>query len=290
MVAGSNKQKIIFFFSKPFPFLDDAKSKVFLVVFSGIFSTFFILIYNPFNLDQIRYDSALGHYLPIWSAGIFGAIILSITQFLLRPRFNLSRFNLRQFTLWSIFEFMCLCISFYLLFGESKEPFITEVLLIIKYTISLAIIPYLLAYLLIAVFKLKTQVEQKVNSPKPSSNQQIFTHENGTILFGIKAKQILYLKSENNYTSIYYDQDGKVEKKLIRTNLKSISKTIVDNLDLMRIHRSFMVNLQKVEIIHREKGGFQLQLEHLPNSLFKVSETYKDEFEIKIKIKIKPHH
>lgn len=290
MILKNYKTKLVNLFLMPFPLLDGWKSKLFLVSFCCLFSTFFILYYNPFNIEHIKYDSALGHFLAIWNAGIIGAIILSITQFLFRPIFNLSTLNLGQFILWGIFEFICICLGVYFFFGESKEPFIQEFLLIFKYTISIAFLPYIIACLLIAVAKLYLQndqknvlIQEKEKVAAFSPEQHLFTKEDGKVLFGIKPKQILYLKSENNYTSIYYFQNKKVERKLIRTNLKSISETF-DNPNLIRIHRSYMVNLKKVEIIHREKRGFQLEIEHLPNLLLKVSDNYKHIFEEKIKV------
>ena len=282
MDAKFDKNKLISFLSLSFPLLDDFKSKLFLVVFSGLFSSFFIFYFNPFNIRQIEYNSALGHFLSIWSVGILGGIILSFTQFFVRSKLKLSSFNLGQFILWVIFEFTCLCMGVYIFFGEIKEPFVQEFLIVLKYTISLAILPYVLACLLIAVAKLYTRVKQREESPAISSSQHLFTGKNGKVLFAVKPQHILYLKSENNYTSIFYLQNGEVERKLIRTNLKKLENKL-ENPDLIRIHRSFMVNLQKIETIHRNKGGFQLQLEHLPDSLLNVSESYKNAFEVKMK-------
>ncbi len=279
-------------FSKPFPLLNDNRSRLFLVVFCGLFSSLFMLYFNPFTMNQIKYDSAVAHYLPIWSTGILGSVLLSFSQFFLRPIFKLNSFNFGQFILWILFEFIFLSIVIYFFFGESKEPFLTEFFLIGKYTISICFLPYFLACLLIAVAKLYSKVEQKneVDSkPKKelsiiSSNQQIFTKEDGKFLFGIKPEQILYLKSENNYTSVFYVQNGNLEKKLIRTNLKGIEQTL-KNPRLIRVHRSYMVNINKLEAIHRDKGNFNLQLEYLPNFRIKVSKTYKEIFEQKIESK-----
>lgn len=282
MIAESDKNKENGFFLKPFTLLDDFKSKLFLVVFCGVFSAFFILLYNPFNLQAVTYDTAMGRLLSIWNAGILGAIILTITQFFLRPFFKLKTFTVGQFLGWLILEFTLLCLGILIVFGESKEPLLKELSGIAKYTISLGILPYMIACLLIAVFKLsnkeKETEEYSAANPEPLSIKD----ENGKVMLVVNPKQILFLKSEDNYTSIFHEQNGKVEKKLIRTNLKKLESEL-EYPDLIRIHRSYMVNLQSVVSVHRKKGDFQIQLKHLPDLFLKVSETYKNLFEARIK-------
>ncbi len=282
IIAKKVKDKIVGFFLKPFPLLDDFNSKLFLVIFCGIFSTFFILFYNPLNIKDWNYDSAIGKLLSIWSAGILGAIFLSITQFVFRPRINLSTFNVGQFSLWVALEFFLLSILFFIIFKESEKPLWREFFIALRHTVSLAIIPYFLACLLIAVRKLSQKIKQEKKELVFSSEQLLFKDENGKIMLATKPSQLLFLKSENNYTSVFYLQNGKVEKKLIRTNLKKLERELTYP-DLIRIHRSYMVNLQSIVGVHRKKRGFQIQLNKLPEMPLKVSETYKSAFEAQIK-------
>ena len=128
---------------------------------------------------------------------------------------------------------------------------------------------------------LSQQVNQEKKLPTLSSTQLLFKDENDKIILAIKPKQLLFLKSENNYTSVFYLQNQKVEKKLIRTNLKKLENEL-QHPELLRIHRSYMINLQSIIGIHREKRGFQIQLAQLPEMPLKVSETYKKAFEAKI--------
>lgn len=277
-----NRNELFNFLSKPFPLLDDAKSKWFLVLFCGVFSTFFILFYNPFNIQELQYETALGRLLSIWNAGILGAIILAFTQFILRPGLKLSAFKVGQFSLWVLFEFICLCLGIYIVFGENEQPFVKEIIPIIKYTISVAILPYSLACLLIAVKKLSNTSQQEKPKKTTSSDQHFFKDENGKIMLAIKPSQILFLKSENNYTAIHYLRNDKVERKLIRTNLKKLEGEL-EYPHLLRIHRSYMINLDKIESVQRKKGSFHVELNQLPDTLLKVSESYKESFEERFK-------
>ena len=262
--------------AKPFPLLDDYRSKIFLVSFCGIFATFFIYYYNPFSLNQISYSTAVGRFLSIWTAGIIGALILSFTQFFLRPALKLETFTVGSFIVWVLFEFVCLCVGFYLLFGESHVPFVTEFSIIVGYTFSVGLLPYSLACLIIAVVTLSRTSGSKSTQ---KSNKLCFRDENDKIMLALIPGQVLYLKSEDNYTSIYYLKNDQVKKELIRNNLKKLEEQLEDP-NLIRVHRSYMVNMSNITAIQRSKRGYELTMESLPDIFLSVSETYKQSFEL----------
>jgi len=268
---------------KPFPLLDDNPSKWFLIIFCGLFATFFILFYQPFNIQEFKYDSTLGQFLSIWSVGIVGAAILGFSQFFLKSKTKLDTFNLGQFLLWTIFEFTLIWVIIFLIFRDSTAPLIDETLLTLKHTLSIAFLPYFLACLLIAVKKLSNRTKQVEKNPIINTEQHLFKDENGKVMLTLKPMQILFLKSENNYTSIFYLQNEKVERMLIRTNLKKLEGELTYP-NLMRIHRSYMVNLKNISSVQRKKGSFELLLNQLPEMPIKVSEKYKTSFESKIEI------
>jgi hypothetical protein len=268
-------KKVADFLSSPFPLLDDIRSRLFLIVFCGVFATFFIHFYNPFNLNQVNYESAVGRFLSIWTAGLIGAVILSFTQLVLRRIIKLGTFTLGPFLLWILFEFTCLILAFYLIFGEPHIPFVQEFMLIGRFTVSVGILPYLLACLILAVLHLSRSVRQKEKTVL--NIKQWFKDENGKAKLALAADQILLLKSEDNYTSIYYLQNQKIEKTLIRNTLKNLEAEL-SHPGMIRIHRSYMVNLQKVVSVQKTKRGFELKMDQLPEMPLSVSESYKQLF------------
>ena len=275
------KNDLTSFLQRPFPLLDDAKSKWFLIVFCAGFGTFFIYYFNPFNIQSIKYYSAIGNALPVWSAGILGGVVLSFSQFILRPRLNFDKLTAGKFFLWVLLDFSLMCLATYFIFGETKHPFFKEFFLIMEFVVSLAFLPYLFACLLIAVFKLYIQVKQEPDIPVTNPVQHSFKDENGKIILVLPPENILFLKSENNYTAIFFTQNGKVDKKLIRNNLKNLENDLKDP-NLLRIHRSYMVNIQNLDSIQRKKGGFQIQMKQMPETTINVSETYRQVFEARI--------
>jgi len=238
------------------------------------------------NANHWQHDSQIGTFLTIWSAGILGAIILAFSQFFLRPKFKLNAFNVGQFSLWLILEFWLLSVVFFFLFREKIVPLFEEYFFVLRSTVSISIIPYALACLLLAVRKLSNQVPP---SPQPKAQTPIiplatyaFKDESGKIMLAIKPKQLLCLKSESNYIAIFFLQNEKVEKKLIRSNLKKLSNELKIFPNLLRVHRSYMVNLENITSIQRKKGSYQIELAQLPDMPLTVSEKYKQLFEAQI--------
>lgn len=264
--------------NSPFTLLDDRRSRIFLILFCGLFGSFFVFYFNPFNLNSLTYENALGSFLSIWVSGFWGAVFLSITQLVLRKAFKLEKFLLKQFIIWVFFEFMVLGMAMYILFGESHVPFFEEFILILKYTASIAFLPYFLACLILSVYQLSTKVREISVVKNQLNKHVVFKEENEKIALSIQSDNLLYLQSENNYTSIFYLENDKLSKKLIRTNLKKLETELTDT-SLFRIHRSHMVNLNKISNIQKKKGAYHIQLTHVANSEFKVSDSYVLEFE-----------
>jgi len=248
------------------------------VLFCGLFTTFFVYFFNPFDIQSISYQQALGSYLSILSVGIWGALVLTFTQFLLRPLLGLNALSLGQFILWVIFELMLLGAVSFLIFGEMQNPFFEELWIVMKYTLSLAILPYGLACLLIAVFKLSNKApEVIIETPQPIKRLQL-KEQNGKIALTLAFDHLRYLKSDANYTEVYFMDHQTASKKIIRNNLKRLEKDLED-FELLRVHRSYMINKSSISQIERHKGSFRIKLEGLPDLWLKVSESYKQDFE-----------
>lgn len=52
---------------------------------------------------------------------------------------------------------------------------------------------------------------------------------------------LVALQAANNYVAVYYLLDGQLQKKLLRSSLRKIHKTVPE---MIQVHRSYLVNLQ----------------------------------------------
>ncbi|MBO6522341.1 MAG: LytTR family transcriptional regulator [Balneolaceae bacterium] len=107
------------------------------------------------------------------------------------------------------------------------------------------------------------------NFPYQQSIEQVSRSSNK--LIAIKPDDILYIKSDDNYVTVYYKSGNSISKELIRNTLKSYSEHLV--FPFLRVHRSYLVNFNKVKKIDGNMQGLQLFLEHTDTTI-PVSKTY----------------
>lgn len=278
-----NKQELTSLFKQPFTLLDDYQSRWFLVAFSGLFATFFVYFFNPFDILNITYQSAAGNFLSILTVGLWGSLSLIITQFGLRMIIGLRTFRLDQFLLWVHFELTFLGLISFFIFGELDKPWIKEFGVVLRYTLSLAILPYFLACLIIAVFKLSIRSKKQEAALEQSEQPLILKEQNEKVALTLNPVDLLYLKSESNYTQVVYLDHGVEAKKLLRNNLKTLA-TELNLPGLLRIHRSYMIYQPSINKVERHKGTYRVQLAGIPELWLKVTESYKSEFEKSVKL------
>jgi len=84
----------------------------------------------------------------------------------------------------------------------------------------------------------------------------------------------LYGKSQDNYVELYYLEKEQLKKFLIRSPLSNLSKSI-NNLVIVRCHRSYIVNLLQVTAV--KGGNYEITLNIDPfDSTIPVSKSYQD--------------
>ena len=91
----------------------------------------------------------------------------------------------------------------------------------------------------------------------------------------MKRSELLYLESADNYVCIWYQSKGQLTKFLLRNSLKAMEEHFADT-NVLRCHRSYMVNFEQVKVIRREKEGIFLELgiERVPD--IPISKTYSE--------------
>ncbi|MCF6365470.1 MAG: LytTR family transcriptional regulator [Bacteroidales bacterium] len=76
----------------------------------------------------------------------------------------------------------------------------------------------------------------------------------------LKCKQIISIKSADNYIEISYLEENILEKKLIRNTLKNIETQLSNQKNFIRCHRTSIVNIIYVESLVRNKNGYSLKM------------------------------
>jgi len=266
------------FLNKNFNLLDKKEDRYLLIVVVFVFSVIFLNVFQPFNIGRWYSDSGIIKFLRLSSYGFVIAIVFLFTQFPLRKIFNLQQFTVKSYLLWLIIEIALINLVYIFLYGNPIGNFINDLGFSLKYTLLSIWLPYSFAVLIVYYKNQRAEISSlKTNANKPTEKRLIvFKDENGKIKFSVVAKDLLLLESTDNYVSVFYILQNKVQRKLLRNSLKNLEEMLKENA-IIRCHRSFMVNPTNVEFMQKDGKKLNIKIKHFEKSI-PVSEKYSSPF------------
>lgn len=121
--------------------------------------------------------------------------------------------------------------------------------------------------------ELTTYVD-KLNKQNLQENKIMINTNDGAIF--IQVKDIIKLESESNYTVLYLENN----KKIIASKTLSVFEDMLEPLNFLRVHRSFVINLTKIKNIENDANNYFAKMSD--NSRVEISRRKKKEFFEKI--------
>ncbi len=95
-----------------------------------------------------------------------------------------------------------------------------------------------------------------------------------------RENELLYVKAEGNYVSVFFLKEKKPEKMLIRSSLKRIEEQLSQFPDIVRCHRSYIINTLYVSSIVGNARGRSAKLFHTDKTI-PLSRSFPIEFAVK---------
>jgi DNA-binding LytR/AlgR family response regulator len=143
-------------------------------------------------------------------------------------------------------------------------------------TALVLLLPYSVLWLYFSWRDKKEQIERLADTPAfsdSSRNMIPFYDDKGVLKFSVMKENLLYLESAENYVNICYLNKGKVSKYLLRDTLKKMEESF-SGTEIVRCHRSYIVNFEKVKVIRKDKDGLKLAYDNPAIADIPVSKTY----------------
>lgn len=271
----------------------EKKNIVRLVFFTAVFALIFITIYSPFDLATLITTEApnwlkigdLDLLLLFYSSfiSLTGVLVVVISRIIM---YNVTkkrgRITISQFLIWITVEIISMALFYAVyenIFLNDPRTFIDTYKVSIQNTALVLLFPYSVLWLYFSWNDKNKQLKKLADTGEgtfDSMNMVTFRDEKGTMRLSVKLSDLLFLQAADNYVSIAYNHQEKQAKYLLRTSLKIIQEEL-RHLPLIRCHRSYIVNFEKVKIIRREKDGLKLELETSILTEIPVSKTYVEE-------------
>jgi tryptophan-rich sensory protein len=268
-------------------YLYEKSNTVKMIVFTAVFALLFINIFQPFGSRSWYPAISDLKYFTFSSLIILtGMLVVVVSRVILALYSRKNDLLYWQYALWILCEVLAMAV-FYSLFSKfvPKEGADRDFMEIFHQsavnTALVLLLPYAISWLYFS-WKEKSMLlatmGQEKNGELHARRVVVFPDEKGDLKISIALENLLYIESADNYTTIYYLNKSRQSRFLLRNSLKWMEENLTKDTPLVRCHRSYIVNMEKVKILKKEKGGIVLELDAEDTPDLPVSKTYYDSF------------
>jgi hypothetical protein len=261
-------------FHESFPYyLNNGRKNTLLILGHSVFVILFLFIFHPTHLEHFKKIIVIGSVIFIvlyatiiwlpkvlpdiidtlsWTIGkhILFTMLQCVVIGIIAPVaiYHMGLAPDPEMTLWQIA--MKFQVSM-LMYGSVSITLVTFVIrnVMLKTSLSNAIQANL------ELGKIR-QIDQEI---APAASDRIIIHSDTSEKLEIHLPDLLYIESDDNYSTIYWKNGHGLEKKILRVNLKNV-ETQLDNDFIVRCHRSFIVNINSITHVSGNTNGYKLSI------------------------------
>ncbi len=283
-------------FRQPYP-IDEPASRAWLrAALIGLFVGLFLLTFQPFGMDRWQTPNKAAKLLGF---GVISFIVTAF-NFLVWPRLFPRTFREETWTVGKTILFITANILFialanrlYLAWLVNDDLHLPDLLSMVLITFLVGVFPTAGAVIASYIVKLRqyarqaadlpvhtnrlvrdpavTTVIPPVHSPTESVAEAVdepvsakaasltLTADNEKDQIALAPADLLYIESSDNYCTIVYSKNGRPVKPLLRSSLSRLEGQI-SQPHIVRCHRSYVVNLDRVERVTGNAQGYKLHL------------------------------
>lgn len=267
------------FRQKPVQLLTTPREKWMLVLFISLFIPIFLLLFQPFGVNNYDPTHRISGVF-LMAACLFGAVggfTILIYEFWLAPLL-FNRTNWMVFSLRIVVGMIFLASAFFLsynIMGGFHDWRLSSYFEFILNVIAMGIIPTFITLLFLEYRRIRKAYETfRTESGVSSARNKLIrlSADHGKEHIAILPKQLLYIEAQGNYVFIFYLEGELIKKNLLRTTMKKLERQLSQYF-VLRCHRSFLVNVNRVTKVSGNAHQLQLHLSGLANHL-PVSRSY----------------
>ena len=257
------------------------KFKIALAATAGVFMFVFLLFFQPFGVNNYRPDEKitilLTAVLLIFSS--IGVVTILLMEFVIY-RWLFSKKRAKKYLVWTLVELVVTASAtfmFYNIIGNFHDFYLGSYIKHILEVVSILVIPVVGTHFYFRYSKVANDYKNVLSISGNSLKGDDIILLSGAYKkdqIALSLENIRYIQSEDNYAGLNYLEDDLPKKHLIRTTLTDLEKKLGSNA-IIRINRSFMVNLMHLETFKNDSGKLKLKLFNVPGT-FEVSKSYHE--------------
>jgi hypothetical protein len=243
------------------------------VIAISLFIAVFLMIFQPFGLSELQTN---GKYLVLAGYGLVTFFVL-ILDLVIIPQILPGVFNDEK---WTVLKelFYLLFVLFTVGLGNLFYSSVTlgfrlsfeNIIAFQGYTLAVGIFPIVITIILKQNY-LKRKNEGSAKTISASLHDQSMRvqddqlvrieSENEKEYVETLVSDLLFIKSEGNYINVGYLSTGKPVNVLLRNTLKNALDLLSPYPSIFQCHRSWLINLERIEHVRGNSQGLRLVLE-----------------------------
>lgn len=250
-----------------------------VIFFISVVIGAFLFLFKPFNYNELTDREML-----IFSTAIslITFAVLSINMIVLpayiKSIVDIRRWNILKEILWDLWLFASVAFGYFLFFRlnpifEISKNDVLKISLISVLAISILVV--LNQNRLVKLnLNLALNLNQKLMSKFNSGQDKIFFEsEYKKDSISLTVDSIRLIKSAGNYIEIYFSENGKIIKHLIRNTLKYAEELLKNYNFIFKCHRTYLVNVNFIVKAEGTPQGVKIHLKEI-DVLIPVSRNY----------------
>jgi hypothetical protein len=277
--------KILKFFNSPYPFYEDTKQGFKVSLGIGMFIGLFCYLFRPFGLHTATDTALLGFGMVSFFVCAFYMMLLPLV---FKKELNHKGWKIYKEILWILLITTSIATANYFYLGyiyKSGYAFNLSIfILILIYTALIAVIPAItiIFYKQVFIYKKIVREVEKIDAKLVSKNSLWNNNIEEKVIFRSDTKknnveifvnQFIAVTSYGNYLEVLFMEEDVLVKKLIRNAISNIENDLKGIGNIIRCHRSHIINLDQVDKVEGNLQGYQLFLK-IENLQIPVSRSY----------------
>ena len=257
-----------------------------MVTSVAAFALFFIIAYQPFGVLQWGRERVSEFMFVIYSLLIvlLGMSIAAISRVIMYYHTKKHDITLGSYTVWVFVELVLMAIAYTIcsILTDVQEDIWIAFKSALLNTSLILLIPYIVCIIAFTLQDRNQRLRQIEEDYDKAIQQRAVTKglisffdERGELQLSVTKDNLLYIESADNYIYIWYMKSNLPKKLMLRNTLKRTAELLADT-NVMRCHRGYMVNMEQVKVLRREKDCFYLELGIEGVKDIPVSKTYGD--------------
>ena len=267
-------------------FLSELKNVWLFLAVMFLSSLLFIIFYQPaFFLRSPQPVSNLNIYIFTLIMVSSASALFVASRLLLFAVQRHHSMDFALFIIWLVSELIVIAVLLtviaFFLGNREHLPFSDMLWRVLLDFLTIIAVPYIVAVLVCCLNERVHEVHslrgliESTSAQLPSEGENlIFYDRGGKLAFSTRRTNVLYIEAADNYCNIHYLNEGKESTFILHNSMKHIDASD-EYQGLLRCHRSFMVNIENVKLLRKDKEGLVLELTEGSKAI-PVSRTYNE--------------